>query len=108
MQRLSLQLKGTLLWTVYGISEQWIPDTSHMNTDLMCSASLKSAGNIGIVSKALENLIMRDSLSSVLVINTHLFPIDRMSPDRRVNRTAVFLQIPADNSMIDPLDRMHF
>ena len=55
MQTLSLQMKFGWTYAIYFITEQGVPDGSHVYTDLVRSASFKSAFNIRITLKLLQH-----------------------------------------------------
>ena len=98
MQRLSLQVfHRAFLRAINRIAKQRMPDTCHMDTNLMRPAGFQLAFNIRIISKAFQHTVMCDRRFSVPFINRHLFPVCRMAADCTAHGSLVLFQIPMDN-----------
>ena len=91
MQRLSLQSERTLRRSVNQVSQYWMSDACHMNTDLMCPSCFQFTFDMRVVSKTLQHPIVRHCLSSMWCMNAHLLAVRRMSPNRCIDRAGILL-----------------
>ena len=65
VERLSLQPEGAFCRSVDLISQNRMPDTGHMNADLVRSAGFQLTFNICVVPESLKYLIVGDSPAAV-------------------------------------------
>ena len=99
---LPLQLwERTFFRPINRISKKRMPDTCHMDTDLMGPPGLKPATDIRIISKTLKYLIMGNRRLSVLCVDTHLLSVGWMPSDRRIDCAAVFFEIARSARLFD-------
>ena len=94
MKRLPLQVVRIFTRAVNLIPQKRVPDAGHMHADLMGPPCFQPAFNVGCVPETLQNLIMGYSFLPVLIVNGHLFTVNRMAADRPFHRPLVILQIP--------------
>ena len=64
MQSLSLEFIRTFCRTINLIAQNWMSDTGHMNTDLMCPTGFKLALNVGKITKSFQYTVMSDCMSA--------------------------------------------
>ena len=83
-------------------------DTCHMHADLVCTSSLKPALDIGELSKALQHLIMRDCFSCAFRHSAHLLALSWMTTERGIDTSGIFLEIPVDYCLVNPVNGMFF
>ena len=82
-------------------------DTGHMHTNLMCSACLKAALNIGVFAKSLKYTVVRHCMSAVLMVNAHFLPIGIHTANRCINGSLIFFDIIINNRIIGPCNTVH-
>ena len=107
MQGLTLQLKGTTAGSIDIISQDRVPDTRHMHTNLVGASGLQLAFHQGIISETLQNMIVRDRFTTVPMVNGLLLPVLFAAADGGIYGAAFFLDVAADNGGIFSGDGMH-
>lgn len=100
MQSLSLEFIRTFCRTINLIAQNWMSDTGHMNTDLMCPTGFKLALNVGKITKSFQYTVMSDCMSPIWCFCTHLFTICRVPTNRSVYSACILLQIAMYDSVI--------
>ena len=108
MQSLSLEFIRTFCRTINLIAQNWMSDTGHMNTDLMCPTGFKLALNVGKITKSFQYTVMSDCMSPIWCFCTHLLTICRVPTNRSVYSACILLQIAMYDSVILSCDRMFF
>ena len=106
MQRLSLKLIRAPGRTVYRIPQDRMADGRHVDTDLMRPPGLQFALNIRIIPEPLQNTVMGHSAAGIGRFRAHFLAIRGMTSDGRIYRAMIILQVPVDDRMITPGDRM--
>ena len=107
MQGLTGQLIRRFSVAVYIISQQGMSDAGQMHADLMGSAGLQRAFNVGKSLKALQNSDMGDGTLSVLFIDSHFFAIRRVTSNRLVDSNRILLQNTHTDGVRFSIDGMH-
>ena len=108
VQGLAFQTEGTFLRSIDSVAQQRMTDRCHMYADLVGAAGFETAFHIGICAESFQYLIMCDSRSAVSLIDSHLFPVGRMTADRGVHCAAVFAEISQYDRPVSAVDRMLF
>ena len=106
MQSLPLQTKRTFCGTVNTVSEDRMPDTCHMYTDLMGTSGFQCTFNIGIISKSFQYTIVCHCSSAVWSMDAHFFSVCRVASDRSIDRSGILFEISVDDRMILSGDRV--
>lgn len=91
MQRLSFQTKSSLARPVNLISQKWMPDGSHMYSDLVRASCFQPALNISKIPEALKHPIVCDSLLPVFLIDGHPLSVLLIPAYGRTYRTFLLL-----------------
>ena len=110
VEALALRGKGCFFAAaVYSITQQGMPVPGQMDSDLVGSAGLQTAFNIGIVSEALQYPDMSDRLSAIGA-HCHFFSVRGVASDRLRNSDGILADISqydgpvsADNSVFSQL-----
>ena len=87
MQRLALQTKSSLARPVNLISQKWMPDRSHMHSDLVRASCFQPALNISKIAETLKHPVVCDRLLPVFLIDGHPLSIFLIPAYGRAYRT---------------------
>ena len=93
-----LLFKTDLVWGVYFIAKQRMPDVSHMNSYLMSSSGFESAPYVAYIAVSFKHLVMSHSFLCVrggIGEDCHLLSVDRMPAYRGVDSTRVAFKTTA-------------
>ena len=104
MKRLTLKGIWALRRPIDLISKKRMMNTGHMDTDLMGSASLQHAFNIGILAETFQHPVMGNGFFSIFFINGHLFPVCRMTADGCVDSSLILFQHAMDDCPVPSVD----
>ena len=102
VQALSVQLSRLARSSVYGISRHRMPEIGHMHTDLMGTAGFQPEAQMRISRVFRQHGLVGYGRLAVLCRYRHLFPVGRMSADRRVHRTGRIAEMSHHHRFIFP------
>ena len=91
VQTLSRKINLLILHAVHQISRDRMSERRHVHANLVRPARFENTSDVRVALVAAQHLIMRHRLFAVFLCDTHLFAVNRVSADRRVNRSLVIL-----------------
>ena len=88
--------------SVQRIPEYGMGQGRHMDTDLMGPARFKLADHVIKAVKTLRDFVMRHRVPALSVPeNSHFFAVVRISPDGKIDHSALFFQVSDDDGVVD-------